>query len=506
MLERSKAYLFFGAFSSRGITVKEFDVVFFHPPRVFDDVPHQAPFVPMGSFSLASMLSQNGFHVKMFNLSLYPTSSLQRKIESLDSKIFAIDLHWAVHSEGAMRLAELCKRYHPSSLLVIGGFAATWFNTQILDKYPSVDVVVLGEGEEPLLNVTRAFLSNKKNFDGIDGISYRERNSIRHNPIRSPLDSLDQLDFVDLSLMDEWKKYIKTDSAGYRESLASSFWLPIARGCTNDCVFCGGGRTSYELFSKRKRCIFRSTTRIADEVRRLYDQGVLTIRFSHDPEIGSRKYCLEVLSEIKKTGKDVSLYWESFGLPSKVVLEEVSKVAFSATIAISPESPSEEVRMRAGRNFTNDQLLRTIDICEELGVGLDVYFNPGLPGETPEFSHLFKKMVDRIAGRLWTRIVPPVTITLDPNCLMAIYPEKYDLKLWLNDFEDYRRMCSSRDLLDWIGYETPLLSRERMLALLKEADQYVSRVPQPLMRPQLNMTPSAWQKGYKRFQKAVAKS
>jgi len=418
----------------------------------------------------------------MFNLALHPASSLEKKIQDMESKVFAIDLHWAVHSQGAIKVAELCKRHHPSSHVVVGGFTATWFDREILENYPCVDIIVLGEGEEPMLGITKGLLSDEKSFTEVDGVSFRRGRSIKRNPISAPINSLDELDFVNISLMEDWRKYTKVGPPGYLKELPSSFWLPIARGCTNDCVFCGGGRSSYQLFSKREKCIFRSPGRVADDVRILYDLGILTIRFTHDPEIGGRKYSLDVLSEIRKTGADVSIYWESFALPSRSVLEELSKVAFSSRIAVSPESPSDQVRMKSGRNFTNRELLRTIDTCEELGIALDVYFNSGLPGETREFSVLFKKMADRIAGKLWTRIEPPIPFTLDPNCLMAVSPQQYGVKLHFRKFEDYRRMCSSPYPLDWIGYETAFLSREEIVALSQEAVRYVSTLPKPLMR------------------------
>jgi len=166
-----------------------FDVVFLHPPawvsrqrlgkllNVFRGKRrlNEYPIMPVGVFSLASCLDKEGFQTKIINLGLEqcldPSFNLDKKIKSTVADIYAIDLHWSVHSSGAMEVANLCKRHHPNSLVVLGGFTATCFDQEITQKYRSVDVVVRGEAEESLIQLTKNYLSGK-GFSKIEGITY----------------------------------------------------------------------------------------------------------------------------------------------------------------------------------------------------------------------------------------------------------------------------------------------------------------------------------------------
>ena len=102
--------------------MKMLDVAFLHPPVRLEQKQglNQMIFIPTGVFSLAAYAQQHGFEPKIFNLGLeLATSSavdLENFVKSIESKIYAIDLHWAVHSGGAIEIAQLCKRYHPGSL------------------------------------------------------------------------------------------------------------------------------------------------------------------------------------------------------------------------------------------------------------------------------------------------------------------------------------------------------------------------------------------------------
>ncbi|HEY4675126.1 MAG TPA: hypothetical protein VIH48_03630, partial [Candidatus Bathyarchaeia archaeon] len=94
--------------------MKSYDVILLHPPVTLkqEESTVQYPIMPMGEFALASELHRNNFSVKFANLGLEqmlsPSYDAEKYIRSIQSKVFAIDLHWAVHSDGAINVANLC--------------------------------------------------------------------------------------------------------------------------------------------------------------------------------------------------------------------------------------------------------------------------------------------------------------------------------------------------------------------------------------------------------------
>ena len=91
--------------------MKSYDVVLLHPPATLKQEENtvQYPIMPMGMFALASELQKNSFSVKFTNLGLEQMLSssydVEKYIRSIQSKVFAIDLHWAVHSAGVINVA-----------------------------------------------------------------------------------------------------------------------------------------------------------------------------------------------------------------------------------------------------------------------------------------------------------------------------------------------------------------------------------------------------------------
>jgi len=471
--------------------VKSYDVALLHPPARLKPrrkgfvIRNQYPIMPMGEFALASQLQRDNYSIKFINLGLEQMLSasydVEKCIRSIQSKIFAIDLHWAVHSSGAIEVADLCERYHPNSMVVLGGFTATWFHDQILSKYPSIDAIVLGEAEHTFSQLVRNILYGKDLKD-IPGIAYRNDGIVKHSQIMKPAENLDDLDFTNLPILDNWERYLKITYLGYLEKMRPNFWLNLARGCIYDCVHCSGGRNAYQMLTGRENIVFRSPEKVGEDIEKLSHLGVRQISLSHDPEIGNEKYQTRLLDEMRNRGLDISVYYESFRTPSRAFLEQINRISYDTTVAISPDSPSDEVRIHAGRGFTNVQMMNAIEDCEDLAVKADIYYMVGLPREDAGFLRIFKNLLTKLSDKIWTAVFPPIRYVIDPNCPMATRPEEYGVRLYFRTFDDYKSMCLSLDPLGRIGHETAFLTREKIWELTNQANEFANRVPLSPMR------------------------
>ena len=138
--------------------------------------------------------------------------------------------------------------------------------------------------------------------------------------------------------------------------------------------------------------------------------------------------------------------------------------------------------MHAGRVFTNSQMMSAIEDCEDLGVKTDIYYMVGLPEETADFFPMFKKVLAKMADKIWTVVFPPFRYVIDPNCPMATRPEEYGVKLFFRAFDDYKSMSLSSNALGRIGHETRFLTRDKIWKLTAKANECATMMPLPPMR------------------------
>jgi len=453
-----------------------YDVALIHPPRVprFSPQGNQFPIMPVGLMSIAGELRRAGFSVKIFNLAMQaavdPGFNLRSAVKRIDAKVYGIDFHWFVHAHGYVAVADVVKSVRPDSKVVVGGMSASWFARDVISE-KSVDVVVLGEGEQAMRETVDAFESGKSLSD-IRGIAYKEgkAGSPKFTAARTPVpfEAFSNYDFTSLQLIDDYQAYITMGAK------PANFWLPIARACPFNCAYCGGSREGYAAAMGRTATVFREVEAVVQDVEKLTEQGVRVVNFTHDPEIGGKRYWEPLFKSLSSRVPDVGVYIEAFRSPSREFMQAVKGLAGSS-LAISPESASEEVRRFVGREMSDQQIFSSLSSAKELSIPVLVYFLVGLPRETWDTFALFEPMVKKIMSEKLGLVVPPIPYTVDPNSPMALRPEDYGVKLLANSYQDYRRMAASNEEKDWIAHETKWLSRDEIYGMLTKAREIVMR-------------------------------
>jgi len=479
------------------------DVAFIHPPSVISSTPlsktvsfcfkyfHKPPpptqylMMPMGLFSMASFLEDNGFSAKIFNLGLEQilreTKDLKKILEEIEAKVYAIDLQWFVHSDGAIETARTLKALYPNSKVVLGGITASFFKEEILLSYPFVDVIVVGEGERSMLDLTKAVLSNKP-IKEVKGIAFKEGSKVLETPHPEPLD-INTLDFTRLNSMYHYEEYLKVSISSYIPNKRPSFWLTLFRGCPFSCIYCGGSRDTYtSIFHYNNIPIIRKTEKVVDDIKYLESKGVKIIRFGQDPEVLGSKYYDNLFSAIGKEKIDVFAYNETWNrFPSSEFLTSFKSVFSSVSVAVSPDSSSNSIRKFAGRGGTNEQLLRLSEFLDKEEILGDIYFFIGLPGETKESCKLICSLADKLSNTNYVWVAPTYPFTLDPNSQMALNPSKYGIKLYFKSFKDYKNAFVSPDPIDWVAHETKEMTRQDIVEMTNYCASYISSLAWPAL-------------------------
>ena len=445
--------------------------------------------MPLGTIALADLLHREGYKVKIIHTGIEQMCDRNFQVKKLlkkyDPSIVGIDLHWYVHSYNALKIADIVKEVS-NAQVVLGGFTASFFAKEILLNFESVDAVIQGDAETPLLKL----LEDGSKFEKVPNLMYREGKSIRQSDskfIANKCD-LDRLNFSNFDLLSNFNHYRKMisqfgdlDPSGYKAKLKTQGWLCLGRGCSVNCSYCGGGKNAFNTLSGRRTPIFRSKEKVVEALSQLEEKKISCAYMDFDPFPGKREYYHELFSLIRREKIDISsnfLLWS----PSDRAFIKDFKRTFNpiySTISLSPESGSEKVRKKnKGFYFNNNELFTWLEDVKKENVPIQLYFSSGLSGETEksfqETIELGKKVVEKY---------PIVSLScnpieLEPASLRFLYPKKYGISLKLRNFMDYHNLYKNLEngvqVHTRLGYRTHILSEPKVIELSQRFRKSIS--------------------------------
>jgi B12-binding domain/radical SAM domain protein len=468
-----------------------YDVILIHPPAIYDfrkkavfpgpiaytvgGSTGQFIMPSIGIISIADYLNRNGYDVLVDNIGermvTDPSFDVERYIGNLSANVFAIGLHWCVHSQGAIEIARLCKRLHPDAMVLLGGLTATVFSEEIVRKYEFVDAVIRGEAEKPFLALMRT-LDQQKGLEEVPNLTYRDvEGSIRSVPLMEPSVDLDEFEFTRLDLLEP-------KQALFTPGLLPNWTIPISRGCAHNCVSCGGSAYSYRTYFGRKRPAFRSPEKIVEDLQKLSRQGIQLVFLCQDPRMGGREYWSRLLTTLQKERLHLrQLTMELFGPADEEFIKELAKIDVPVVLTISPESGVDKVRGAHGRKYTNEGLFRTMELCKKYGIALGCFSMIALGNDTPETIKMTWESWEQICSMNLNNKAPvdyafgPM-ILLDPGSLAFDRPTIYGYRLIFKNLGDYVNGMSLPSWHQWISYETKFLDKDSISKLTIDSLEY----------------------------------
>jgi radical SAM superfamily enzyme YgiQ (UPF0313 family) len=394
-------------------------------------------FIPLGISYISSVLKKNGHSTKLLVIS----SDLGDRNNSLIDNYLkefrpSLVCFTAVCTEYFFisRIAKYIKNRYPNIYLLVGG-AHVSVNAEdvVRDEF---DAICIGEGEFPTLELVSQL--EKGNLpSGIPNLWIKSGSTVEQNPTRSFINDLDKLPFPDRDMWQEWIE---------EERSTTKYSVLLGRGCPFNCTYCCNHILKKLALGSYVR--FRSPDNIIEELKEL------AIKFPEHKEVHleietitvNKKWALDLCEKLERFNSTLSVplrYSTNFRVTPKADVEDLF-IAFKKSnfsyIYIGLESGSERVRRESlKRNYSNEDIIRTVSMARKYGLKVAFYNMIGIPGETLED---FKETI-RI-----NRICLP-----DYNLLSIFYPypgtELYTL-------------CKEQGLLP----ESNTLTRERVTAPL----------------------------------------
>jgi len=251
--------------------------------------------------------------------------------------------------------------------VILGGSHASAAPLSLLAD-PSVDFVIRGEGERPLVSLLR-MLQDKGDLSRVPNLAFRRDGRVILNPVEEnfPLGDLPWPDLSDL------------DPTRYRLGRKPLATLVTSRGCPHRCAFCSVHATFGSTYRRRP------VADVVSEVRRRWDQGYRAFDFEDDnlnadpgaakalfrallAEFGKRTLALHAMNGVSYLGLDREL------------LDLMARAGF-AHLNLSLVSRDPDVCSRTGRPHDLAAFEAAVDEAVSLDLRVVAYQILGLPGE-----------------------------------------------------------------------------------------------------------------------------
>ncbi|MEJ2241214.1 MAG: radical SAM protein [Candidatus Bathyarchaeota archaeon] len=340
-----------------------------NPPPLKGVYRHQL-YLSIGLGYLAAVLEKNYHEVTVIDCpaSEIDLEKLKIKLTSLQPNLIGIT-SMTPTIQSAIQSANIAKEASPDAMVVLGGPHTTFMDKQVLEEEKNVDVIVRGEGEQTLLEITQNIPNNEK-LNQIEGITFRKGNEIIRTPDRKYIQNLDEL---------PRPAYHHFPLEKYR--LFGRRILPIitSRGCPSQCSFC----TTSRIFGKAFRA--RSPKNVVDELEWLRDEhGADAFSFYDDTFTLIKNRALEICEEIKK--RKINLPWDCQTRVSTVSKEMLTKMreANCQQVFFGVESGCQKILNAVNKGTTVEQNKAAIKLAKEAGLFVAVSVMVGYPGETSE--------------------------------------------------------------------------------------------------------------------------
>ena len=323
---------------------------------------------PVSLATTASFLESDGHILRVIDC---PAVGFDRTRLGALAKTFQPDfVFWTTATptlNDDLNLAGLIKKAAPDAVTGVFGTHVTAL-PEVALKHPCIDAVVRREPEQTVREIC---LHGPDDWEGIDGLSFRDRETgrPRHNPDRGLIRPED-------IPSPAWHHL---DISRYRLPLKGRPFLIVApiRGCPYICNFC----TAPLYYGKRLRK--RPVQAVVDEIEsnmkrfKVKDFFIWADTFTAD-----RGYVKEFSREIVARGLKMS--WTCNSRVDTVDREMLSlmKEAGLWMISFGLESGNDNVLELTGKGITVAQSRDAVSMAHELGIKTSGHFVLGLPGET----------------------------------------------------------------------------------------------------------------------------
>lgn len=329
------------------------------------------PYPPLGILYISAYLEKHKIENEVFDTTFKRYTDIKEYIDKHQPPIIALYTN-LMTKLNIIYICKYIKEKYPKTVIVIGGPDVT----HNIDGYIDAggDIIVIGEGEQTMLEIVLAVEDGLTEYAHIDGLAYKFDGQTVKTKERSRIRPIDDLPMpnrkkIDMNAyLDTWKKYHGK----------SAMTVSTQRGCPYTCKWCS---TAVYGQSYRRR----SPSVVAEELaylKREYNPD--SVWFVDDVFSVSHKWLEEFKDEVKK--QDAMIPFECITRADRMTGEVIDwlKAAGCFRIWIGAESGSQKVIDLMDRRVDVNYVKEMIQMTQHKGLEAGTFIMLGYPGETEE--------------------------------------------------------------------------------------------------------------------------
>lgn len=351
-------------------------------PAGFNFVPGQPDFSvlanrmpPIGIMQLASWLEKFGHEVCLHDcLGPYAPQGIEANAE----QVLATNpdmVGFSATTSGFMDAVEIAlyiRAKRPEVQIVFGNVHVSSLGAPVLEHFPVIDYLVIGEGEGALLD-----LADGKPLATIGNLIYRDSDgTIRVNPRRDRIVDLDELPFPAYEKLAGFPHAYHLPLFGYEKRYGAT--MITSRGCPYTCSFCD--RTVFERLYKTNSAAYTYA-----HMKYLRDRfGVYHINMYDDLFTAKKQRVMDLCEMLieKPLGVQFNCAIRTGHTSDEMLAKLKQAGALMVSMGIESADPSMMARHKAG--VTLEAVRQTVRQIHAAGLRAKGLFIFGMPGETPE--------------------------------------------------------------------------------------------------------------------------
>jgi len=396
----------------------------------------ETPSPPLGLAFLAAALERAGVEVKILDLVVSPYSKnmLESVLKGFVPHIVGVTAV-TMTFDNAINVIEDVKRIDPDVITVMGGPHVTFCARDTMSSFTALDCIVLGEGEETIVDLARA-VQRGHTWGNIQGLVYRSGTEINSTGFKPPGIEMDSLPVPARHLL----------PLGRYRALEMPVSMTTSRGCPFKCIFCVGRK----MVGAKVR--YLSPEKVVDELEYLSSLNFHQINIADDVFTASKRHCLAVCGEIMR--RRIRTRWSAFARVDTVSREVLQKMkeAGCSVLSFGVETANRDILKTIRKGITLEQAIAAVRLCKDLEITPHVSFILGLPGETPETLKetvdFGEKLKDMGASHGFHLLAP------FPGTEIREQSTRLDIRILTSDWREYH---ANRAIV-----ETPSVSRKML--------------------------------------------
>lgn len=272
-----------------------------------------------------------------------------------------------------LRMCGSLKRRFPEKKIILAGTHPTFYPDII--EFPAIDIVCLGEAEEPVLELCNALDQGRSPSD-IRNLWVKEDGQIHKNPLRDLLEDLDRIPLPDRGLY--YDRYAGARNFHWKKFMSG-------RGCFHSCAYC------YQpvfrgMYRNRGRYVRRkSPARVVEEIRFVRERYPIRVAHFSDDLFITDVAWLDAFERLYR--REPVLPFSCNSSVEFINDEAVRSLARAGcrSVAIGIETGVEEQRFRIlNKRIRNRDILRAAALIKRAGIRLVTFNMMANPGETLE--------------------------------------------------------------------------------------------------------------------------